>query len=110
MLSLGTRVICRIDVGDSPRTDPVQLNDGVALYAGEMPHACRHEREGTGAQRLLTVSRRLLAHAEDERTLEYRDVFNRWMIMRRNLVSIGHTDPQRERSFLSGVPLQQGSL
>src|SRR5205823_11253418 len=56
-------VIRRVDVGQAPRTDRVDLNDGLALRPAAVVLALGHDREAAGPERLARALVEAVAHS-----------------------------------------------
>src|SRR5205807_3990508 len=80
----------------APRTDRIDLNDGLALRPPIVVLTLRHDGEAACPERLAGVLIELVTHSHVEGTLEDDDVLIRRMKVRRDLVAVRHLQPERE--------------
>src|ERR671924_1278123 len=83
------RIVRRIDVGDGPRSDAVNLPDGLLARPHEVASPRWHDRDAAGSQRAGLGPVEHVSHPHVQRAGYDRDVLDPWMPMGRDLVVRG---------------------
>src|SRR2546422_9678604 len=97
------RIVGGVHVIDFEGPHAVDLDDGLTLGPGEVPHGFGHTHVGTGRQFLAGFFSERFSPAHHKRALDDGDVFVRRVPVRWDLVAVGHLDADRIRAGLAGI-------
>ena len=95
---------------DAPRADAVHLKDRLAFDPCEMLHSRRPITERARRHHLRGLRIEFGAHPKIQRALNYRDVFDFRVRVRRDFVAVRQAHAHGEETFLRRIALEHRKL
>src|SRR5262245_18547104 len=100
------RVVRRIDVVDLPRTDPVKLNNRIALRPRRVFHSGGPVTERPCRKFLGAIAIKRYSHREMKSTRNHRDALSFWMGMRCDMIAVREFETHCEPTFFGWIAFE----
>src|SRR5262245_5003405 len=110
LLRLPARVVVRVDIGEHPGSDVVELNHGLLVHRHEVRGARRKRDEASRRHGSRHSRISLLTHPDTKGPRDHGEGPGPGKRMRRDAVALRQLEPHREETVLVRIPVKHGAL